>query len=79
MNSWLPKLSNAEMREAHLQDKYLGAIIKFKEVNAERPSWEMISMENSTFKNYWAQWSMLAVRDGVLFHKWGSERGNETT
>ena len=35
MNSWLPKLSNAEMREAQHQDKCLGAIIKLKEENAE--------------------------------------------
>lgn len=35
MNSWLPKLSNAEMREAQLQYKCLGAIIKLKEENAE--------------------------------------------
>ena len=52
MNLWLPKLSNAEMREAQLQDKCLGAIIKLKEENAERPSWEMISMESPTFKSY---------------------------
>jgi len=79
MNSWLPKLSNTEMREAQLQDKCLGAIIKLKEENAERPSWEMISMGSPTFKSYWAQWSMLAVRDGVLFPKWESERGDEIT
>lgn len=45
--SWLPKLSNAEMREAQLQ-----AIIKLKEENAEQPSWEMISMVSPTFKSY---------------------------
>ena len=69
MNSWLPKLSNAEIREAQLQDKCLGAIITLKEENTEWPSWEMISMESPTFKSYWAQWSMLAVRDGILSHK----------
>jgi len=52
MNSWLPKLSNAEMREAQLQDKCLGVIITLKEENTERPSWEMISMESPTFKSY---------------------------
>ena len=79
MNSWLPKLSNVEMREAQLQDKCLGAIIKLKEENAERPSWEMISMESPAFKSYWDQWSMLAVRDGVLFRKWEAKRGDEIT
>ena len=76
---WLPQLPNAEMREAQPQDKCLGAIIKLKEENAERPSWEMISMESPIFKSYWAQWSMLAVRGGILFRKWESERGDEIT
>ena len=36
-------------------------------------------MESPTFKSYWARWSMLDARDGVLFRKWESERGDETT
>ena len=38
---------------------------KLKEKNADRPSWETISMESPIFKSYRAQWCMLAVRDGV--------------
>ena len=30
-------------------------------------------MESQQFESYWAKWSMLAVRDGVLFRKWESE------
>ena len=29
------------------------------------------------FKRYWAQWSLLEVRDNVLFRKWESDRGDE--
>lgn len=57
----------------------LGAIIKLKEQCAEWTLWEMISMESPTFKNFWAKWSMLVVRDGVLFRKWESKRREEIT
>ena len=78
-SSWLVKLSNMEIREAQLCDPCLGAIVGLKEQSTERPPWETISRESPMFNCYWAQWSMLAVRDGVLFRKWESERGDEIT
>ena len=54
-------------------------LCRLKEQSEERPLWETVSTESPTFKCYWAQWSMLAVRDGVLFRKWESERGDEIT
>lgn len=77
VSPWLVTLFNGEIREAQLRDPSLGAVIGLKEQSAERPLWETISGESPTFKCYWAQWSMLAVRDGVLFRKWESERGDE--
>ena len=76
-SSWLATLSNTEIREAQLRDPCLGTVIRLKEQSAERPPWETISSESPTFKCYWGQWSMLAVRDGVLFRKWESERGDD--
>ena len=70
MSSWLLTLSNDETREAQLRDPWLGAVIRLTEQSAERPAWETISMESPTFKRYWAQWSVLVVRDGALFRKW---------
>ena len=77
MSSWLLALSNEGIREAQLCDPCLGAVIRLKEQGPERPAWETISMEGPTFKKYWAQWSLLVVRDGVLFRKWESDRGDE--
>ena len=74
VSSWLVTLSNAEIREAQLRDPCLGAVIRLKEQSAECPPWETISRESPTFKCCWAQWPMLAVRDGVLSRKWESER-----
>ncbi|KAJ7387895.1 hypothetical protein OS493_001245 [Desmophyllum pertusum] len=50
-------------RNAQHQDPCLGSIIKLN----ERPLWEKVSMESPTFKSYWAQWTMLALKDGVLY------------
>ena len=75
--SWLLPLTDVEIRGVQLSDPCLSAVIKCKELSVERPPWEAISMESKQFKSYWAQWSMLAVRDGVLFRKWKSERGDE--
>ena len=77
VSSWLLALSNEEIREAQLRDPCLGAVIRLKEQGPERPAWETISMEGPTFKKYGAQWSLLVVRDGVLFRKWESDRGDE--
>ena len=77
VSSWLVTLSNAEIREAQLRDPCLGAVIRLKEQSTERPPWKTISTESPTFKCYWAQWSMLAVRDVVMSRKWESERGDE--
>ena len=77
VSSRLLALSNEEIREAQLRDAYLVAVIKLKQQGPERPAWETISMEGPTFKKYWAQWSLLVVRNGVLFTKWESDRGDE--
>ena len=69
LSSWLLILSSEEIREAQLCDPCLGAVISLKEQGPEQPAWETISMESPTLKGYWAQWSLLVVRDGVLFRK----------
>ena len=51
--------------------------MRLKEQGLERPAWETISMEGPIFKRYWAQWSLLVVRDGVLFRKRESDREDE--
>ena len=74
VSSWLVTLSKTEIREVQLCDPCLGAIIRLKEHSAECQLWETISRESPLFQCYWAQWSTLAVRDGVLFRKWEETR-----
>ena len=74
VSSWLVTLSKTEIRETQLRDPCVGAIITLKEESAECPLWETISRESPLLKCYWAQWSMLPVRDGVLFRKWEDTR-----
>ena len=78
-DTWLPALTNTDLRKAQLEDPCLDSIIRLKEKNKERPPWERVSLESPTFKRYWAQWSMLVMKDGVLYRNWESERGDEIT
>ena len=52
--------------------------MKWKEA-CNRPEWPAIAHLDSTTKAYWAQWDSLALKGGVLYHRWESpERGKET-
>ena len=42
------------------------------------PEWSAMSHLDSTPKAYWARWDSLALKGGVLYHRWESlERGEE--
>ena len=44
-----------------------------------RLEWPTIAHLDSTTKAHWAQWDSLALKEGVLYHRWESlERGEET-
>ena len=77
-DAWLPGLSNAEIRKSQLPDPCLARIFEYKDQGPDRPPWEDVSGEGPVFKRYWAQWSLLSVREGVLYRKWESECGSET-
>lgn len=52
--------------------------MKWKD-SGHRPEWPAIAHLDSTTKAYWAQWDSLALREGMLYHRWESpERGEET-
>ena len=67
---------NCQMRSKGKPSFTTGAsgLSSSKKQSAEWPTRETISMECPKFKSYWAQWSMLVIRDGLLFRKWESER-----
>ncbi|KAJ8962742.1 hypothetical protein NQ318_001140, partial [Aromia moschata] len=43
--------------------------------NGVRPTWQEVSRYGMTIKGYWAQWSSLCLRDGLLHRKWESPDG----
>ncbi|KAJ8956550.1 hypothetical protein NQ318_019274 [Aromia moschata] len=43
--------------------------------NGVRPTWQEVSRYGTTIKGYWAQWSSLCLRDGLLHRKWESPDG----
>ena len=52
--------------------------MKWKD-SGHRPEWPAIAHLDLTTKAYWAQWDSLALREGMLYHRWESpERGEET-
>ena len=64
--------------KSQLLDPCLARIFEYKDQGPDRPPWEDVSGEGPVFKRYWAQWSLLSVREGVLYRKWESECGSET-
>ena len=62
----------------NITDRSISHIVKWKDAG-NRPEWPSIAHFDSTTKAYWAQWDSLALKEGVLYHRWESpERGEET-
>lgn len=52
-----------------MEDKTICHILGRKEAE-KRPEWASIAHPNSITKAYRAQWDLLAVKEGVLYHQW---------
>ena len=63
------QLSPLQLRTHQMEDKTICHILGWKEAG-KRPEWASIAHPNSTTKAYWAQWDSLAVKEGVLDHRW---------
>ena len=70
-----PEISFAMIREKQLQDETIAHILVMKEKGKEKPEWEDVSPLASQTKTYWAQWELLAVKEGVLTKSWESNDG----
>ena len=71
---WTP----LQLRTSQMVDRSISHIVKRKDAG-NRPEWPAFAHLDSTTKAYWAQWDSLALREGVLYHRWESpERGDET-
>lgn len=70
---WIP----SQLRTFQMADRKISHIVKWKEAG-NRPEWPAIAHLDSTTKAYWAKWDSLALKEGVLYHRWESpERGKE--
>ena len=63
------QLSPLELRTHQMKDKTICHILGWKEAG-KRPEWASIARIDSATKAYWAQWDSLAVKEGVLYHRW---------
>ncbi|KAJ8938834.1 hypothetical protein NQ318_000829 [Aromia moschata] len=66
--------SSDEMMKSQKKDNDLRLIRNWVK-NGVRPTWQEVSRYGTTIKGYWAQWSSLCLRDGLLHRKWESPDG----
>ncbi|KAJ8958333.1 hypothetical protein NQ318_017479 [Aromia moschata] len=66
--------SSEEMMKSQKKDNDLRLIRNWVK-NGVRPTWQEVSRYGTTIKGYWAQWSSLCLRDGLLHRKWESPDG----
>jgi hypothetical protein len=64
----------AALRKKQLNDPAIGPIREEGETG-QRPEWKDIANCSTMYKSYWAQWKLLAVRNGILQHDWESANG----
>ena len=72
-------ISAIDLRESQLRDKTIGQVIQWKESGDRRPEWSKVSPGDKAVKRYWTQWDRLEMRDGVLYRRWESEKGDRIT
>ncbi|KAJ8935597.1 hypothetical protein NQ318_000637 [Aromia moschata] len=66
--------SSEELKKSQKKDSDLKLIRNWLK-NGVRPTWQEVSRYGTTIKGYWAQWSSLCLRDGLLHRKWESPDG----
>ncbi|KAJ8944177.1 hypothetical protein NQ318_016157 [Aromia moschata] len=66
--------SSEELKKSQKKDSDLKLIRNWVK-NGVRPTWQEVSRYGTTIKGYWAQWSSLCLRDGLLHRKWESPDG----
>jgi hypothetical protein len=62
------------LRTEQLNELDIGPIPQDLETR-QRPEWKDIADHSPTYKSYWAQWKLLAMRNSILEHNWESANG----
>lgn len=68
--------ASSNMKTYALQDTTLKNFIQMKKSSKERPVWEDILSEGPVLKTPWTQWDRMEVRNGVLYRRWESDKGD---
>ncbi|KAJ8944082.1 hypothetical protein NQ318_005992 [Aromia moschata] len=66
--------SSDELKKSQKKDSEIKLIRNWVK-NGVRPTWQEVSRYGTNIKGYWAQWSSLCLRDGLLHRKWESPDG----
>lgn len=74
-----PPWSNKDLREAQLADTDIAPIVQWLSESKEKPNWSAVASQSESTKMYWAQWSSLRLRDGVVYRLWETPAGDSTT
>jgi hypothetical protein len=68
---WYP----TALRTERLDNPDIGPILQ-ELVTGQRPEWKDIAGCSPTYETYWAQWKLLAVKDGIWESNWESANGH---
>ena len=74
-SNWLGCWTATQLRNWQGQDQAVSTARAWKLANKERPTWKAISGEGHELKALWSQWSILEVREGILYRKYIPETG----
>ncbi len=70
--NWMDSKSPTEIATAQQTDHMIATIFSWLTVG-QRPSWQEISHLGPELKTYWAKWSQLHLKDGVVYRSWTSD------
>ena len=68
--SYITGYSRTDLAKIQKNDPEVGTVIKWKELNEERPTRESIASESPFTRHLWLLWDQLILIDGILYKQW---------
>ena len=65
-DSWSPEA----LRRAQAEDHELREIVSWRTCSEVAPPWAKVVGRGEATKEYWGQWDLLVLEDGVLYRQW---------
>lgn len=66
-----------KMAKFQQQDPEIGVVVKWLKSDSQRPSREIVVGHSPSVRNYWLNWDLLKLIDGVLFWTFVNNNGDE--